>query len=49
MLGAAEGFETGEQILLLTDSKAAISAVKKAGRKGKARTGEEVSEGRKLV
>ena len=24
MLGAAEGFKTGQQILLLTDSKAAI-------------------------
>ena len=49
MLGAAEGFETGEQILL---SKAAISAIKEAGRKEKARTGDfkrllEVLEGMK--
>ena len=35
MLGAVENFEKGEQILLLADSKAAISAVKKAGMKGK--------------
>ena len=38
MLGATERFETGEQILLLANSKATISAVKKAGKKGKART-----------
>ena len=52
MLGAAETFETGEGILLLTDSKDAISAVKKVGRKGKARTADfkrllEVMKGRK--
>ena len=38
MAGAVEGFERGEKILLLADSKAAISAVRKAGRTGKART-----------
>ena len=38
MLGAAEKFETRKKILLLADSKAAISAVKKVGRTGKART-----------
>ena len=38
MLEAAERFETGERILLLADSKAVISAVKKAGKTGKART-----------
>ena len=38
MLEAAERFETGERILLLVDSEAAISAVMKAGKKGKART-----------
>ena len=38
ILGATKRFETGEQILLLADTKAAISAVRKAGKKGKART-----------
>ena len=38
MLGVVEKFEIGEKILLLADSKAAISAVKKAGKTGKART-----------
>ena len=38
MAGAVERFERGERILLLADSKTAISAVKKAGRTGKART-----------
>ena len=38
MLGAIANFDKGERILLLADSKAAISAVKKAGIKGKART-----------
>ena len=38
VLEATKRFETGEQILLLADSKAAISAVRKAGKKGKART-----------
>ena len=38
MAGAAEKFERGEKILLLADSRAAISAVRKAGRTGKART-----------
>src|SRR5258705_7584119 len=38
MAEAVENFEKGERILLLADSKAAISAVKKAGRTGKART-----------
>ena len=38
MLGETKRFETGEQILLLADSKAAITAVKKAGKRGKART-----------
>ena len=42
MLGAVQEFETGEKILLLADSKAAISAVKKAGKTGKARTGDLV-------
>ena len=40
MAEAVESFERGERILLLTDSRAAISAVKKAGRTGKARTRE---------
>ena len=38
MAGAVEKFERGERILLLADSKAAISTVMKAGRTGKART-----------
>ena len=38
MLGAAETFKPGAQIVLLTDSKAAINAVKKVGSTGKART-----------
>ena len=38
MLGAIETFEKGERILLLADSKAAINAIKKAGKTGKART-----------
>ena len=38
MAGAVEKFEKGERILLLANSKAAIAAVKKAGRSGKART-----------
>ena len=42
MLGAVQEFETEEKILLLADSKAAISAVKKAGKTGKARTGDLV-------
>ena len=33
-----KNFERGERILLLVDSKVAISAVKKTGRTGKART-----------
>ena len=37
MAGAVEKFERGERILLLADSRAAISAVKKAGRTGKAK------------
>ena len=40
MAGAVENFEKGERILLLADSRAAISAVKRAGRTGKARTRE---------
>ena len=40
MAEAVESFERGERILLLTDSRAIISAVKKAGRTGKARTRE---------
>ena len=40
MAEVVESFERGERILLLTDSRAAISAVKKAGRTGKARTRE---------
>ena len=52
MLGAAQSLETGEQTLILADSKAAISAVKRAGRTGKVRTRDlkkllEVFEGRK--
>ena len=42
MARAVESFEKGERILLLVDSRAAISAVKKAGRMGKARTRELV-------
>ena len=38
MAGVVEEFERGERILLLADSKAAIAAVKKAGRTAKART-----------
>ena len=38
MAEAVENFERGEKILLLADSKAAISAVRKAGRTRKART-----------
>ena len=38
MTGAVEKFEREERILLLADLRAAISAVKKAGRTGKART-----------
>ena len=38
MLGAAESLQTGERILILADSRAAISAVKRAGRTGKVRT-----------
>ena len=38
MAEAVKTFERGERILLLADSRAAISAVKKAGRTGKART-----------
>ena len=37
ILGAAEHFESGKSALLLADSKAAISAVKWAGKKGRAR------------
>ena len=42
IVGAIENFERKERILLLADSRAAISAVKKAGRTGKARTRELV-------
>ena len=38
MAEAVKTFERGERILLLADSRAAISAIKKAGRTGKART-----------
>ena len=38
MVEAAETFATGKRIILLADSKAAICAVKKAGKTGKART-----------
>ena len=38
MAEAVERFERGGRILLLADSRTAISAVKKAGRTGKART-----------
>ena len=52
MLRATATFKTGEQIVLLTDPKAAISAVKKAGKMGKARTADfkrllEVIKGRR--
>ena len=40
MVEAVERFERGERILLLADSRAAISAIKKAGRTGTARTWE---------
>ena len=43
MLGAVEHFGNRKQILILTDSKAAISSVRKAGRKGKVEN-QEVEE-----
>ena len=49
MAGAVEKFERGERILLLAGSKAAISAVKKAGRTGKARTRDLVKLMRTIV
>ena len=42
-VGDIEDFETGERVLLLVDSKSAISAVKQAGRKGGTRTKDLIS------